>query len=354
MDFEAQYLSELRCWEREANCLVEGLAARTPKVKPLQASIEFMDATLFHILRITDRQARMEMLRSAVFELLMNRNVDHVPEYTRRLCDYVEVQDPDAVLSDVSRGRSFLFLGFHTGPYWTVFKKLIEKGVDVVTLFPPALAQKRDEIVEGITAMKAHYSSPSNLKLVSLDDPAFLVQLRSGLQPGTQLVVYLDGNSGGPIQRTPKRDVTLPFFHSEITAKTTIFRIAHMLNLPMVTFNAVRNGVKRRLILEPLAQRAKSFELVAEEAYGRLRARLAEVPAQWEGWVYFHNYFTEEFRASLEQAPGSTMDRDSRYFLLDMNGKDANGESRLVDKQTYKQYRVRQVGQAVSPAGVHA
>jgi|SRR6185312_9164947 len=351
MDFEAQYLSELRCWEREANCLVEGVAARAArKVTPLQASIEFMDATLFHILRINDRHLRMEMLRSAVFELLTNRNVDHVPEYTRQLCDYVEVQDPGAVLNDVSRGRSFLFLGFHTGPYWTVFKKLIEKGVDVVTLFPPALTQKRDEIVAGITAMKEHYSSPSNLKLVSLDDPAFLVQLRSGLKPGTQLVVYLDGNSGGPLQRTPKRDVILPFFHSEITVKTTIFRIAHMIHLPIVTFNAVRTGVKRRLILEPLAQSGKSFELTAEQAYSRLRARLQQVPAQWEGWIYFHNYFTEEFRASLNQPPESIpdhcMDRDSRYFLLNTDSG-PGGESTLVDKQTYKQYRVRSAASQV-------
>src|SRR5262249_16819508 len=256
------------------------------------------------------------------------------PDYTRKLCDYVELDDPASVVNDVSRGRSFLFLGFHTGPYWTVFKKLIEKGVDIVTLFPPALTKKRDEIVEGINAMKEHYSSPSNLKLVSIDDPAFLVQLRSGLNPGTQLVVYLDGNSGGPVQRTPKRDVTLPFFHSEITVKTTIFRIAHMLSLPMVTFNAIRNGVQRRLILEPLTHRSKSFELAAEEAYRRLRSRIAEAPAQWEGWIYFHNYFTEEFRACLDQT--RPMDRDSRYFLLDING-----ESTLVDKQTYKQYRVR-------------
>ena len=48
------------------------------------------------------------------------------------------------------------------------------------------------------------------------------------------------------------------------------------------------------------------------------------------------------------------MDRDSRYFLLDVNG-----ESTLVDKQTYRQYRVRasaaaRTEQAVPSAGVTA
>jgi hypothetical protein len=339
MDFEAHYLSQVACWGREADCLIEGMATPARRVRPIEASIEFMDATLFHILRITDHKARREMLRSTLSELLTNRNIDHVPVFMRTLSDYLEVEDPGAVLRDVARGRSFLFAGFHTGPYWTIFKKLIENGVDIITLFPPALAQKRDEIAAVLEALKDHYSSSSDLKLISLDDPSFLVQLRSGLKPRTQLVVYLDGNSGGRVQRTSKRDLCLPFFHSEITVKTTIFRIAHMLRLPIVTFNAVRRGVRRRLMLEPLEQNSTSFECSAEQAYRRLRARLDEDPAQWEGWLYFHNYFTEEYRASLDlpkSAVDGCIERDSRYFLFDLNG-----ESTLVDKQTYKQYRVR-------------
>jgi predicted LPLAT superfamily acyltransferase len=340
MDFEKQYLSELDYWGHEAESLTNNRATRAPQLNLLQASIEFMDANLFHVLRLADRQYRLDLLRSAVHALLTNRNVDHVPAYTGKLCDYVEVSDPGSILNDVSRGRSFMFLGFHTGPYWTIFKKLIEKGVDVITLFPPALEQKRHEIAEGIAAMKDHFSSPSIVKLVSLDDPAFLVQLRSGLGKGTQIVVYLDGNSGTSLQKSSKRDVTVPFFHSQIVAKTTIFRVAHMLGLPVVTFNSVRHGIKRSLFLEPPPQQARSNELAAQDTYGSLCARLDETPSQWEGWLYFHNYFTAEYRASLvgnaQSYAAACLDRDTRYFRFDIGG-----ESTIVDKQTYKQYRTR-------------
>lgn len=334
MDFEAHYLSEVAAWEHEASWLVEGLATRGRKVSAMEAQIELMDANLFHVLQLTDRRLRRDMLRSAVKSLLTNRNVDHV--LACKLRDYLEVSDPGSVLAEVGRGRSFMFLGFHTGPYWTLFTPLIEAGVDIVTLFPPALDRKRQEIEEMIAAMKEECASPSNLTLVGIDDPAFLVQLRKGLKQGTQIVVYLDGDSGAPLPKTPKRDVTLPFFHSEITVKTTLFRMAQMFDLPVVTFNAARNGIGRNLLLEPLPQQS-SYELTVETAYSRLRDRLAVAPAQWEGWLYFHKYFSDGFRSSLEGETGDDcFDRDQRYFLLD-----ADNESLVFDKQTYKQYRVK-------------
>jgi hypothetical protein len=70
--------------------------------------------------------------------------------------------------------------------------------------------------------------------------------------------------------------------------------------------------------------------------FGRLAARLEQEPAQWEGWLYFHTYFSPAYRASLDSASaGPPLEKSARFFI-----QQANGAELLIDKQTYKQYRV--------------
>ena len=176
------------------------------------------------------------------------------------------------------------------------------------------------------------------LELISLEDPNFLIRLRSSMSAGKQLVVFLDGNSGLPAHKNEKRDVELDFFHSKITVKTTILRLADILGLPVVTFNAVRHEIRRTLWLDPPLPKGekKQYEDVVRTVFGRLAARLEQEPAQWEGWLYFHTYFSPAYRASLDSASaGPPLEKSARFFI-----RQANGAELLIDKQTYKQYRV--------------
>lgn len=341
MSFETTYLEQRAALDLEAGRLVDALEPLAPRRNLLETSYEWMDAAIFHILQPSDVEGRQRVAKSAFRELLINRNLDHVPEYAAGLSDYLDVVDPECVLDQASRGRQFLFAGFHTGPYWAVFQKLVARGLAVTTLFPGALESKRQEIQDVFAAVRKHYKSQSTLQLISLDDPNFLVHIRSSKSAGRQLVVFLDGNSGVAFQANSKRDVELDFFHARVRLKTTILRLADILGMPLVTFNAVRRGIDRTLFLDPPLQNAKAtpYEHVVSTIFERLFSRLREEPAQWEGWLYFHTYFSPSYLASLgsaEQTGGQLqLEKKSRYFL--QQREDATV---LFDKQTYTPYRV--------------
>jgi lauroyl/myristoyl acyltransferase len=261
----------------------------------------------------------------------------------------LDVVDPARVMDLASRGQQFLFAGFHTGPYWAIFQTLVEKGMNVATLFPGTLEAKRQEISDVFAAVASHSGSQSTLDLISLDDPNFLIRLRSSMSAGRQLVVFLDGNSGAPAQRNEKRDVELDFFHSKITVKTTILRLADIFHLPLVTFNAARTDIRRTLFLDPPLTNdgTRQYAEAVRTIFGRLRSRLEQEPGQWEGWLYFHTYFSPAYRSSLASDSASngpaSLEKSSRYFI-----QQVDENAFLFDKQTYKQYRFRQ------PEGVPA
>ena len=339
MSFEDIYLAERRHRELEADRLVDALKPLAPRRTPLEMSYELMDAAIFHILKPPDAETRTQITRSAFRALLLNRNVDHIPAYASQLCHYLDVDDPAEVVSQALGGQPFLFAGFHTGPYWSIFQTLVEKGLQVSTLFPGTLQNKRQEIVDVFSAVASHFGSSSTLDLISLDDPNFLIRLRSSTAAGRQLVVFLDGNSGTVTQRNDKRDVDLEFFHSKVTVKTTILRLADILGLPLVTFNAVRRDIRRTLFLDPPLQNAKKrqYDELVTTVFGRLFSRLEKEPAQWEGWLYFHQYFSPAYRTSLESGGGPvSLEKTSRYFIQQRSDE----SDLLFDKQTYKQYRV--------------
>jgi predicted LPLAT superfamily acyltransferase len=338
MSFENTYFTGRREKEREADTFLDRLMPATPRRTPLETAYELMDAAIFHILHPADTRTRNRLARSAFHALLLNRDLDHVPAYAGKLCDYLDVVDEGRVLELAAQGKQFLFAGFHTGPYWSVFQTLVRNGLHVATLFPGTLEAKRQEIADVFAAATAHYASTSTLDLISLVDPNFLLRLRSSMGDGRQLVVFLDGNSGLPAQRNEKRDVELDFFHSRITVKTTTLRLADILGLPVVTFNAVRNDIRRTLWLDPPLPKGekKQYDEVVRTVFGRLCARLEQEPAQWEGWLYFHTYFSPAYRASLDSAGGwPPLEKRERFFI-----QETNDDTLLVDKQTYKQYRV--------------
>jgi len=341
MGFESNYLAERRGWELQADRLVDALRPLTPRRNSLETSFELMDASIFHILHPVDSETRNRMVRSAFRSLLLNRNLDHVPAYAGTLCDYLDVVDPGGVLELTSQGRNFLFAGFHTGPYWAIFQALIKSRLEITTLFPGSLESKRQEISDVFAAATSYLGSKSTIDLISLDDPNFLVRIRSSASAGRQLVVFLDGNSGMPAQRNDKRDVDLDFFHSKITVKTTILRLADILGLQLVTFNAVRGDIRRTLWLDPPLQndKNKQYDAVIRTVFGRLLSRLEQEPDQWEGWLYFHTYFSQAYRTSLgfasESSPWPPLEKSSRYFI-----QEQDDETILFDKQTYRNYRV--------------
>jgi hypothetical protein len=344
MSFEDTYLIGRREKELEADRFLDGLMPSAPRRTPLETAYELMDAAIFHILHPVDPQIRNRLVRSAFRALVLNRDLDHVPAYAGELCDYLDVVDEGHVLELARQGKQFFFAGFHTGPYWSVYQSLFRHGLNVATLFPGTLEAKRKEIGDVFAASTTHYGSTSTLDLISLEDPNFLLRLRSSMSEGRQLVVFLDGNSGLPAHKNEKRDVELDFFHSKVTVKTTILRLADILGLPVVTFNAARNDIRRTLWLDPPLPRRekKQYDEVVRTVFGRLCSRLEQEPAQWEGWLYFHTYFSPAYRASLDSADSSApLEKAARYFI-----QETSDDRLLVDKQTYKQYRVNKKEEA--------
>jgi len=344
MSFEDDYLAARKALELETDKFVESLKPLVPRLTALESGYELIDASIFHILRPAKQETRNQLARSAFRNLLLNRNVDHVPAYAGKLCDYLNLVDPDAVLDRALRGESFLFAGFHTGPYWSIFQSFVKIGVDVTTLLPESLASKREEISDVFAAATKHTGSKSTLELIRLDDPNFLIRVRSSNAAGRQLVVFLDGYSGAPTKRNERRDVELDFFHSRITVKTTILRLADILGLPLVTFNAVREEISRTLYLDPPMQKGNNeqYDEVARIVYDRLLRRLQQEPAQWEGWLYFHNYFSPGFRSSLglqvQPTIWPTLEKASRFVIQ------AQGNQNIIfDKQTYRHYQVNKL-----------
>jgi hypothetical protein len=291
---------------------------------------------VMHFLGV-DFEVAHEMSCKIIAESMISSDLDNTAKYAAQLCDEADVIDSADVLGAVRLGHQFMFLGFHTGPYATMWHRLLRDGANITAIVGPRTFNFQSSIDEAAVACGG--GSGGSGHAVSVTDPKLLLRLRQAIAAGHQIIVYLDGYGGFKAQ-TSKRDVLLPFLACELTLKTTLCRLASHLGVPVVPFNAVRlRGAGRRLFVEaPISidEETDHPELL-RRIYQKLAARLVVEPFQWEGWEYGHIYLAPSYlQARRQEATRKCGRRD--FFLT----KNPTGEILATDRHSYRSFVVSQ------------
>jgi len=346
VDFEKKYLAEIEEMRAAVRAKIARFDPKSSATDEFRVTFEYVRTNFAHILDVTERRENIELATQAMEELLINRNIDHVPTYFPELSDHIELHDSTGVLNGVAAGRTYMFAGFHTGPYWSIVQKLVALGAKITVLLPPSLAHKEPEILETYHALNARHRRGADLKFLRIDKSNFLMQVRADTHAGRQLLLFVDGYGG--YQASPnKKDVVLKFLNCELSVKTTAPRLAEIVGLPIVTFNAARlNGTKRLLYIAgpfnpDAADRKSSIDhtSIVQSIFQCLEARLKIAPARWEGWVYFHTFFSKGFLNTLRVRSANSerfAEPSERFFV-----QGTNDQRLLVDRATYQGYRIK-------------
>ena len=348
MGFAEEYLAVTGKLREDMRSCIAALEPGLIRSTELGVTFEFVKTNAMHILDMADPEEIASFSTTVMEEHMINTDIDHAPEFINELAAITRPYDSAGVLDAAAAGTPHMFVGFHTGPYWTLMLLLLNRGADVVVAMPPALFSRKHEILGLYQGCKQKSGFTGSLAILDIADPHFLIHAREHMSAGRQLLIYIDGYGGYSSNENAKRDVTIPFLGCEITMKTTVTRLAGILGVPVVSFSTLRLGSASRCIYidPPLHVKQMRDEWGYEHAeltsmlYQRLASRLALAPAQWEGWLYFHVFFSKRHLARVggQRAAQRAQEKvtPERYFI------DKRGEFKtLIDRYTYKAYRLK-------------
>src|SRR5215469_3884361 len=145
MGIEERYRDVLERSRAHTKQLIQSIKPGLLQDAEIGATFEFVKTNVMHILNVRSTTELEALSTQIMEEYLISKNVDHGSEFINELASATRVDDSADVIQQAADGNPYLFVGFHTGPYWTPMWLLVKSGAHLAVIVPPALQSKKDE-----------------------------------------------------------------------------------------------------------------------------------------------------------------------------------------------------------------
>lgn len=250
--------------------------------------------------------------------------------------------------SGIEAARPVIYCTYHLGSYRHVFHYLAQQGIDCL-LFVASKTRdlQGDSFLRDSAQGSISQGWRGKLETVDAQSSSSLLAGVRALRRGKSVAIYIDGNAG--VGSNKDNDSMLPvnFFGRTMMARGGVAFLGHLSGMPIVPVTCLRDSsMGLSLTLHPAIKadaggRDAFVAQTTQALYDVLAAAMAANPAQWEGWLYVHNYLKRQaaLAATAENAaptpslpqPNALLHADLERFALLMFGSQAV----LLDKQRH-------------------
>lgn len=276
----------------------------------------YIDMNLYHLAGMRHIAQRQRIALRILEHILITREIDHSPVYVgNNLTIPCIISDPCDILTEVSKGQSLIFCGFHTGPYWRIVRELVRLNQSILIVTPQTLVASYDSFKLTFERAKQIFTSQSTMTLLPQQGWTFLSKIKSAVAERKSVILFLDGYDRD-IYSGNADQCAFSLLSNEISMLRgkNVSKLALLLRTPIAVFNteSLTSG-SHELRLNRLQDSAKGMQENDHHArahliYSTLASSLASNPYQWEGWMYIHGFFRKEYIESLNRAPFTAVD----------------------------------------------
>jgi len=183
-----------------------------------------------------------------------------------------------------SDGRGAVIAAFHTRLYPYIPLMISKNNYNVKV----AISSEVDK-EEGKFYRQIMENNNLRCNILHIERQSHLKKIIDNLRKGNFIVFYIDGNMG----IKEKNMATFKFFNTPIKVQTGVARLANIAGVPILPTLSYCNSSNEKIIefLDPIKP-SNNYKLQTIKIYKILEKFLEQYTDQWEGWLYFENFFT--------------------------------------------------------------
>lgn len=180
---------------------------------------------------------------------------------------------------------------FHFGSYRLLGKWLALHGVPFLLVVSGKV--KDEQATSFNNTIEACLQKPTDFDILDANDPRILFKIKSGIDSGYMILIYVDGN----ISASDKRLTEVRLFEHHISVQSGIEFMANWLRVPVYPIFSVRDRDNVGFVLhDSLKVSPKSFPetnmegALLSKLYSLLSNLLKNQPGMWENWFYLDEF----------------------------------------------------------------
>lgn len=250
--------------------------------------------------------------------------------------DRIQVEGALTLLEDRGKvGR--IFCSFHVGSCYAGFQMLARLGLPVTAAVSPmAYVKLGEEIRADVAAFCANGGYALDFELISLGDPSTMVGLARRLRQGRNIAIFVDASFGTDKKGVKADGFELSFLAGRLRVRTGAAELAYLTGakmVPVISYRKKDGNIKvifRAPILPDAALSRKEFGRMATgKLFSILENQILKTPAQWEGWLYCHDFLVHrkcaddgaELAGRMIKKEGCIRVNHERYGFLYQHGE---------------------------------
>jgi len=196
--------------------------------------------------------------------------------------------------------KSEIFATFHLGSYRSLNSFLIKKGVDITLLVDNQSYKKQGaEFISSFEKINAHYKNGGTLQIIDAEQPSSFRKIMGAINTGSNLVIYLDGNTGSKKNTDNKNLLKIPFLNGEIYSRVGVCHLSILLKAKITPVLSYFDDEKETAtlhffdsldLMEKGMDKVEYVKKTISHIYAIFISFLEKYPSQWEGWLYMHKW----------------------------------------------------------------
>lgn len=190
---------------------------------------------------------------------------------------------------------------YHTGPYRLLPMWLAHQGVPLTLLVSTDVVESQGADYQAWYQRLARDTQGTGFGILEAEDSLVARKMIRALRDGHHLLIYVDGNMGGP-QRRQHIGSIIDFLSHRIHARTGAAQVASLANVPVYVVGSYFGKEKEPRFevfpaivpAESAQDRKTTIAVTMNTIYRRLEQMIEKSPMQWEGWFYVHGDIVRE------------------------------------------------------------
>jgi lauroyl/myristoyl acyltransferase len=313
------------------NLMLEKIKFKNRLANPTQSDIDNMSyqyALFTANVKKSLPSIRKEKYKDLFLDLLYHKWLSLAEQYNvKSLRRSIITNNTSYNLNDLTYEKPLIFAAFHLGSYRLYNSFLYEQGFKIVLIIEESVyIKQQSEILENVMPMLDKKKS-SDFVILNVKDRTSIFKLKNLINQGYVMSVYLDGNTG--LTKDNDKDfkqsyIPINLFNCEVFVKNGVGKLASLLDADIIPVISHRDEKEKNHIVfhKEISisdfKNKKDFATKSIEiAYQLFEEKLKKYPAQWEIWLYLHNWIRRNYTSDFVHTEAiKNKFNDDRYIFF--------------------------------------
>ena len=258
----------------------------------MTSKFNLVSAGLSNYLPHIDYNEHQDIFRN----ILMHECLSKLEQAHQEALDYVACENLDHDKLGLLKKGGTIICTFHTGSYRIINQVLIKNKIPFSLVIAKSVMDSQGGELTKIYERLSGDQGTASFGLIDAESPGSGLRMLREIKKGSNLVLYIDGNTGAGDGDNEKSNLCdIRFLGQRIFARKGIAFLAHVARSPILTVACYRKSIDdiRLQFFDPICacadeERETFAHIATQKIYDLVAPVITKYPDQWEAWMYLH------------------------------------------------------------------